>query len=159
METPNTASEENMKPEVLAAMLLESRKMASDTFDDEDIPEIVTIDKLSSQYGSVELPHRRIIGALINDIEGNKLANYFHSEKGTVCQACHHNSPVTTTPSACSNCHGKPFDELNPLRPGLKAAYHQQCMGCHDSMGIEKPKSTDCVGCHKAIGVNKLYDF
>ena len=154
-----TGVSKNQKPESIAAMLLESRKTVIDIIDEKDIPEIVTINDLSSQYGSVELPHRQIISALINDIEDNKLANYFHSEKGTICQACHHNSPVTMTPPACSSCHGKPFDELNPFRPGLKAAYHQQCMDCHDNMNIKQPESTDCVACHKVTGTNKLYDF
>ena len=159
MEQPKTGTEENITSESMAAMLLESRKIASGTFDDQEIPETVTINKLSSQYSPVEFPHRQIINALVKDIEDNKLAGYFHSEKGTICQACHHNSPVSKTPPNCSSCHGKPFDERNPLRPGLKAAYHQQCMDCHDSMGIDKPESTDCIGCHKEIGVNKLYDF
>jgi hypothetical protein len=47
-------------------------------------------------------------------------------------------------------------------RPGLKAALHGQCMGCHQAMGIEGklskdapagtkpvPMNTDCAGCHK----------
>ena len=153
------STDENISPESLAEMILKSGKTAADTFDDQDIPETVVINKLSSQYGSVELPHRQIINAMVKNIKDNKLAGYFHSEKGTICQACHHNSPAGNTPPGCSSCHGKPFDDRNPLRPGLKAAYHQQCMDCHDSMGIENPKSTDCVGCHKEIGVNKLYDF
>ena len=36
-----------------------------------------------------------------------------------------------------------------PNRPGLKAAYHGQCRGCHKAMDLKKPLSTDCVGCHK----------
>jgi len=47
------------------------------------------------------------------------------------------------------NCHGQGFDSKQPARPGLKAAYHGQCMGCHKSMALKKPLNTDCVGCHK----------
>ncbi len=147
-----------LTPASMASMLLESGETA-DALDEKDIPETVTIKELSSQYGAVELPHRQIISVLLDDIKNSKLADYFHGEKKTICQACHHNSPVSMTPPRCSSCHGKPFDELDPLRPGLKAAYHQQCMGCHDSMDIEQPKSTDCAGCHEIIGTNKLYDF
>ena len=36
--------------------------------------------------------------------------------------------------------------------PGLKAAYHQQCMGCHREMGLEKPAATECAACHQEKG-------
>jgi mono/diheme cytochrome c family protein len=29
------------------------------------------------------------------------------------------------------------------------AAFHQQCIGCHQSMGLEKPAATACADCHK----------
>ncbi len=157
METPKTASEENLKPEAIASRLLESGKTASGTIDDKDIPETVTIDGLSSQYGPVELPHRQIIDSLMRDIKNNNLASYFHGGEGTLCLGCHHNSPASKTPPACATCHSRSADDAGSLKPGLKVAYHQLCMGCHDRMGIEKPKSTNCVGCHKVIGENKLY--
>jgi hypothetical protein len=157
MEPIQPDTEVIQEPELLAAMMLESRKALLDTFDDADIPEKVIIEELFYQYEAVEMPHRKIIHTLVNDIKDNKLANYFHNEKGTICQGCHHNSPVTKKPPSCASCHGEPFDENNPLRPGLKAAYHQQCMGCHRNMGIEKPKSTGCTDCHKVVGANKLY--
>jgi len=68
----------------------------------------------------------------------------------TLCQACHHNTPAgAKKPPRCVNCHGKPFDDKQPNRPGLKAAYHGQCMSCHKAMDLKKPVNTDCVGCHK----------
>ena len=159
MEPPQAGVSATQKPELVADLLLASRRAVLDTFNDADIPEKVIIGDLFHQYETVEMPHRKIIHSLINNIKNNKLANYFHNEKGTICLACHHNSPVTKTPPRCVSCHGSPFDDKNPLRPGLKAAYHQQCMGCHREMGIEKPKSTECKDCHKVVGVNRLYDF
>lgn len=159
MEPLKADANKTLTPELMATMLLETRKTGPDTFDDKDIPETVIIKELSNQYGSVELPHRQIINALASDIKNSKLASYFHNNKETLCQACHHNSPASNTPPRCSSCHNKPFDDSNPLKPGLKAAFHQQCMDCHDRMGISEPKSTGCVDCHKVIGVNKLYDF
>ena len=147
------------KPEVVAAMLLQSRKAITDTYEDEDIPEKVIIGELFYEYEPVRLPHRKIINSLVRNIKDDKLANYFHSEKGTICQACHHNSPVAKKPPRCVSCHGKPFDEKNLLRPGLKAAYHQKCVRCHKEMGIEKPKSTGCTDCHKVAGASRLYDW
>jgi hypothetical protein len=137
------------KPELVARMLLKSKKAVTDTYKDEDIPEKVVIKELVAKYDPVELPHRRIVNTLVKNIKDNKLANYFHTEKGTICQACHHNSPIAKKPPRCVSCHGKPFDEKNLLRPGMKAAYHQQCMECHRVMDIEKPKAVECTDCHK----------
>jgi len=134
---------------VFAEMLLQSRKAKTEPYKDEDIPEKVIIKDLEDQYEPVELPHRKIIKTLLGNIKDNKLASYFHAEKGMVCQSCHHNSPLDKKPPRCGSCHGKPFDERNILRPGIKGAYHQQCMECHQVLNLEKPKSTGCTDCHK----------
>ncbi|MEE9529430.1 MAG: cytochrome c3 family protein [Syntrophobacteria bacterium] len=114
-----------------------------------DIPEKVIIKTLEERYEPVEFPHRKVFRALVKKIEGDKLAAYFHLQEGTLCQRCHHNSPAAKKPPRCGTCHGKPFDEKNLFQPGLKGAYHRQCIGCHDKMGIEKPVSVDCTGCHR----------
>ena len=137
------------KNDMVAAMLLREREPVVSTYPDEDIPEKVVIKAISDQYGPAELPHRKIVKTLVANIKDNKIANYFHRDAGTICQGCHHASPETRKPPKCSSCHGKPFDMNNPLRPGLMAAYHQQCMECHSAMGLKKPKATDCAGCHK----------
>jgi hypothetical protein len=133
-------------------MLLESRKTLSGTgtYRDEEIPEKVLIKELSNLYEAVEFPHRRIVQALTKNIQNNKLADVFHSQKGTLCQGCHHHSPESPKPPSCRSCHGKPFDEKNPQVPGINAAYHQQCMGCHKEMEINKPSAVACTECHKA---------
>ena len=132
-----------------AANLLNSRVAVTATYADADIPEKVVIDGLVNQYKAVNLPHRKIVRTLTTNIKDSKLANYFHSDVGTICQGCHHNSPLSTKPPKCGSCHGRPFDPDQPLRPGLMAAYHSQCMECHKEMGIKKPVATDCTGCHK----------
>ena len=137
------------KNNTMAAMLLRERKPVTATYPDSEVPEKVTINQISDQYGPVELPHRKIVKTLMNNIKDNKIANYFHRDEGTLCQGCHHASPETRKPPKCSSCHGKPFDTNHPLRPGLMAAYHQQCMECHSAMGLKKPQATDCTGCHK----------
>ena len=76
-----------------------------------------------------------------------KLAANFHADPGTICQGCHHNSPIGKKPPQCASCHGQPFDERKLNSPGLLGAYHIQCMGCHAEMGIEKP--VGCTECHK----------
>jgi hypothetical protein len=141
--TPETA------PKDMAAMLLAARKPVTATFADEDIPETVEIKSISKQYQAARMPHRKIVQTLVKNIQGNTIAGAFHRDPGTVCQGCHHNSPVAKKPPSCASCHGQPFDGRNLTRPGLQAAYHLQCMECHGVMGLDKPTATDCTGCHK----------
>ncbi|VEN73398.1 High-molecular-weight cytochrome c [Candidatus Desulfarcum epimagneticum] len=117
-------------------------------FKKDEIPEKVRIDSMSDEYEPVDMPHGKIILKLSENIKNNKLALYFHRDKTTLCQGCHHNSPPSQKPPGCAECHGKPFDEKDISKPGLKAAYHMQCMECHRIMDIQKPASTDCLGCH-----------
>jgi hypothetical protein len=141
---------DGVKPEVIAEKLLKARTFMKDTYKAEDIPEEVVIKGLVDEYEAVKFPHRKIVQTLVKNTKDSKLANYFHREKGTMCQGCHHDSPAAKKPPRCSSCHGKPFDENNLFRPGLKGAYHQQCLGCHKEMNMEKPKPTDCKeACHK----------
>jgi hypothetical protein len=132
-----------------AAETLEKREAVTATYDALEIPEIVTIDTLMNQYEPVKLPHRKIIQTMVGNIKDNKLANFFHHDKGTVCQGCHHHSPPAKQPPMCVSCHGKPFNAKDPFKPGLMAAYHRQCFECHKAMNIKKPVSTDCSGCHQ----------
>lgn len=148
MPKPPAATPET-EPKIMAAMLLEARQPVTATYADEDVPETVEIKALSKQYEAVKLPHRKIVQTLVKNIKDSKLAANFHRDPGTVCQGCHHNSPVAKKPPACASCHGQPFDGRNLFRPGLQAAYHLQCMECHNDMGIEKPVATHCTGCHK----------
>ncbi len=145
----NSGSASRIDEKARAAKVLDSRIAVTATYKDADIPEKVVIDELVDQYKPVDLPHRKIVQTLADNIKDNKLAKYFHSDVGTICQGCHHNSPLSTKPPKCGSCHGRPFDPDQPLRPGLMAAYHSQCMECHKEMGIKKPVATDCVGCHK----------
>ncbi len=144
-----SSSEMSSNNALLAAKALEARDASAVIFDDEFIPETVKIDSLSEKYEPVKLPHRKIVNALFNNIKDNKLANYFHHDKGTLCQGCHHNSPATKNPPKCGSCHGRPFNEKDPFKPGLMAAYHRQCMECHLEMGIQKPVATNCTACHR----------
>ena len=134
---------------VAARSLLDLRNPVKAPFSDAltaDIPEKLSIKSLSNQYEPVEFPHRKIVVSLFNRIAENKLAAYFHTSPMTLCQGCHHNSPESVKPPKCQSCHNKPFNEAKDA-PGLLGAYHQQCMGCHQAMHIEKPMG--CTECHK----------
>ena len=131
-----------------AADLLMSRIPKTETISVDQIPETVTIKVLAKEYEEALLPHRKIVQSLARGMKGNGLAGYFHTDPATLCQGCHHNSPVSAKPPQCGSCHGRSSEALNLTRPGLMAAYHQQCIQCHDKMGLEKPASRECTACH-----------
>lgn len=112
-----------------------------------DAPKTVVIKDLMDQYEAVEYPHRKVFNSMVKQLENSKLAQYFHYDETTLCLGCHHNTPAGDKPPRCGNCHDKPFNENNLFRPGIMGSFHQQCMGCHQKMGIEK--FTGCTSCHK----------
>ena len=127
----------------VAMDLLQARDLETKTYAADKIPEKVTIGKLSNRFEPAILPHGKIFNALVDKTRSSKLASYYHSEKGTLCQGCHHHSPPAEKPPACSSCHGETIEGADAFRPGLVGAYHQQCIGCHQAMGIEKPDPRD----------------
>ncbi|MFH1136883.1 MAG: cytochrome c3 family protein [Pseudomonadota bacterium] len=133
----------------LATTMLEARPKLSDSFKLEEVPEKVVIKTLSEKYEAVEMPHRKIVAGLSKDLLEGQLGQYFHAGEGVLCQGCHHNSPADKNPPRCASCHGRPFDRDASARPGLKGAYHQQCLDCHRNMGVAKPAPTACAECHK----------
>ena len=151
LELPDLLAGQATKPNnnLMASVVLKSRSLTSGTFNEADIPEKVMIDSLVDLYDGVELPHRRIVKVLMNNIKENQLAGYFHQDKGTLCQGCHHNSPPSKKPPACGSCHGlKEVEVSQPTKPALVGAYHQQCIGCHQRMTLAKPDTRDCTNCH-----------
>ncbi|MGD8880481.1 MAG: cytochrome c3 family protein [Desulfobacterales bacterium] len=150
--TQVSESIQNTDEKDLVARMLDSRNPVNHTFAEADIPESVEIKTLMNQYGPVKLPHRKIVQTLFGNIKDNSLVRYFHRDENTLCQGCHHHSPAAKKPPSCASCHGQPFDERDPFKPGLMAAYHRQCMECHEAMGIEKPVATNCVACHQKKG-------
>ncbi len=131
-----------------AAELLAARQPITGTVTLDQIPENVTIKLLVDQYEAATFPHRKIVLKLAEGMKDNRLAANFHTELTTLCQGCHHNSPASIKPPQCGSCHGRSSEALNLTRPGLMAAYHQQCIQCHDKMGLKKPASRECTACH-----------
>lgn len=128
---------------------LELRKPAT-PLSPEDVPETVTIGAIAKEYEAVNFPHRKIYKALLDGTAESRMAAAFHATPETTCGACHHNVPAAnlTQPPKCITCHDNTGNVAAPgkLLP-LKAAYHQQCMACHERMNV-KPVATDCAGCH-----------
>lgn len=88
------------------------------------------INQMENQYGPVRFMHAK------------------HANMIKDCAVCHHYRPAQPEASEttkCSACHQKPFNPEHPERVGLKAAYHMNCIQCHQRMN-QGP--TDCTGCH-----------
>jgi len=75
-----------------------------------------------------------------------------HAAMSGDCTVCHHQRPVDNPDKKahkelvrCSACHQGSFQPEFPERLGLKAAYHQSCIPCHQ----QKNKGpVTCRGCH-----------
>jgi hypothetical protein len=109
----------------------------------DDLPENVKIDVLANTYEASLMPHLKILARLDAPIRSSKLARQFHGTVETMCAGCHHHSPAGERPPRCAACHG-PTAAATLDKPGLKVAYHRQCIGCHIAMNIEKQGCADC---------------
>jgi hypothetical protein len=121
----------------LADWRLDALPAPSDAF-----PETVTIDFLVDRYEASKLPHAKIVAKLDETVRESTLASRFHKDTETLCSGCHHHTPAGTRPPPCRACHSA----AEPTRdqPGLKVAYHRQCVGCHIAMVLPKQGCTDC---------------
>ena len=90
-------------------------------------PEVVLMDQLSAQYVPVVFAHK--LHAQMTQISGG-------------CALCHHFNPSHRI-LPCRECHTAAEPE-NLEKPGLKGAYHRQCLNCHREWSHE----TECAVCH-----------
>ncbi len=120
-----------------------------------NLPDSIALDSLAQLYEKVKFNHAKHI-SLVKDC-----AECHHHTTGTLvedsnCVRCHKNSNETKV-VACKGCHtAQPFsaatlrEKENNRRlyhqdkPGLKGAYHQNCIGCHAKSG----GPTGCKDCH-----------
>jgi len=103
-------------------------------------PDSVTLDKLIDIYNPVNFPHKPHAG----------MARMSQDS----CWTCHHNTPAGKPFPACDKCHVKKFVRKNLKSPDLKAAYHQQCLGCHKKWS----HGTKCEACHAKKGAPAVED-
>ncbi len=93
------------------------------------VPDVVILDELEDLYLPVPFDHK---------------GHADMAEMTVGCVACHHYTAEGAAHPACKSCH-----EVAPVRedmrkPGLKGAYHRQCMACHREWSHE----TACEVCH-----------
>ncbi|HID02113.1 MAG TPA: class III cytochrome C [Desulfobacterales bacterium] len=123
------------------------------SMDAADAPETVSIDVMSKLYDPVEFNHEM-------HVDYASCQECHHQTTGDIvndpnCARCHHNHDENDVVS-CSECHvADRFNEdyLKTLedpklyhidKPGLKGAYHLNCIGCHEITS----GPTGCVECH-----------
>ncbi|MFH1337040.1 MAG: cytochrome c3 family protein [Candidatus Zixiibacteriota bacterium] len=100
--------------------------------------------KAAAEKKSEKEPKMSILNALERVYEPVSFSHGRHTLVTDDCVTCHHhNQPGQTL--ACKECHEAPFDPKNLNMPGLKGAYHLQCMGCHQEMG---GGPVGCSECH-----------
>lgn len=120
-----------------------------------DTPDQVSLDQLESLFEAVNFDHAAHV-----EIAGDCASCHHHTTGdgagGGRCDRCHAQSPKSAV-VACSGCHvADPFTAAQLERkaddryqyhidkPGLKAAYHFNCLGCHEDAG----GPTGCEDCH-----------
>lgn len=117
------------------------------------VKEKLEIKTIAREYKPATLPHQKIVKKLREISNKNSLARVFHAGYGaeTLCRGCHHRTQTEAAMEnampKCSSCHGEPFKPGELGKPGLMGAYHQQCIGCHETMKI-KPRALQCEKCH-----------
>ena len=92
-------------------------------------PDIVILNELADLYLPVPFDHKG------------------HAEMAEMtrgCEVCHHYTPKGLEHPACKACHNVASTGETMRKPGLKGAYHRQCMSCHR----EWSHDTACGVCH-----------
>jgi len=126
----------------------------SDAVDLQKVPERIKIKTLQKEFEPADFQHVKIIKRLIGISNQNPLAKWFHNgNQNVLCVSCHHHTPAEAGNSVpkCVSCHGRSFDPAMLGRPGTLAAYHRQCMECHENMK-QKPQPLECTKCHAEKG-------
>jgi len=105
-------------------------------------PTVVVLDDLESIYDPVVFDHH---------------AHSDMTKFGGSCELCHHHTPTGDEHPACKSCHAPDVPHEDSHQPGLKGAYHRQCLACHREWEGE----TNCEICHarKAVGGSPAVTF
>ncbi len=101
-------------------------------------PEIVILDQLEDLYVAVRFDHH---------------AHAAMVDMGEGCETCHHFSPPNSPHPSCRECHPANIQHEDLTQPGLKGAYHRQCMGCHSDWDHD----TKCEVCHAKKAGGRLH--
>lgn len=121
-----------------------------ESFDASKMPAMITI-------------NHKAANIQVNDYESVRFMHKAHASRlNGDCARCHHRVQTEAkdrigkrldssalsenTPADCATCHQFPNEKDMLTRPGLKAAFHRQCIECHQNETLNAP--TDCISCH-----------
>jgi hypothetical protein len=137
---------------------------------------------LSGRARNLDLPETVMLNQLVHLYSGAEFDHEYHTEIADDCTQCHHHSVgIPTTNEKCIKCHSsedvldtvacgdchavEPFSALylsekntgidiyHIDKPGLKAAYHLSCLGCHMEMGGPE----GCEDCHERTELGNAF--
>ncbi len=97
---------------------------------DQQGPGVIILDELEDVYLPVPFDHK---------------GHAQMAEMARGCITCHHYTPEGQQHPDCKTCHEVADAEATIDKPGLRGAYHQQCLNCHREWINEK----DCDLCHR----------
>lgn len=135
---------------VLAALTISMSASGSGASSSGDIG-LRTLDSIVDKYGPVKFDHT----LHTNIAENCWQCHHEHSKTAASCRDCHAIKPedfkraLNATFMPCRNCHTD-YDPSVPNMPGLKAAYHRQCLQCHRGMNNVGVEPKGCTNqCHE----------
>lgn len=122
----------------------------------ENVPDKITIGSLADLYSPVAFGHAQHIvrerdcavchhhtnGAPASDERCIRCHRGGHAVKSMGCQYCHEKEPFSA--ELVKQKFGSNSD-FHQDKPGLKAAYHLSCSGCHEKKG----GPVSCTACHE----------
>jgi len=136
----------------------------------------------SGMARNLDLPDTVVLDSLVDLYQGVDFDHEMHTEIAEDCTVCHHHSvgipatdercaPCHNTESvlksvACKDCHSaEPFSaqylseketevgHYHLDKPGLKAAYHLNCLNCH----VETGGPDGCEDCHERTELGNAF--
>ena len=141
----------------LASLEQSAKKPDPSTLFPEKLQDHLEAGILAKEYEPAKFNHKEIVKALTDISNKSSLASYFHTDEMSVCKSCHHMGPLEKGKpvASCSTCHTARL-EPEHRTPALLGAYHQNCIGCHQSMDRPEDKMPmKCEGCHKEAGAEQ----
>ncbi|KAA3610126.1 MAG: hypothetical protein D8M58_07170 [Calditrichaeota bacterium] len=106
-------------------------------------------DGITLDHSADEASELFVIDTLMDLYEPSVFTHKLHAEMAAMaggCESCHHFNPPGKILS-CVSCH-EPEKKSDISKPGLKGAYHRQCLNCHREWG----HTTKCTICHEKRG-------
>jgi hypothetical protein len=105
---------------------------------------------ITVHHAAKDAPEFLKIGILSNRYEPTIFTHKLHAEMASMsggCIFCHHfNPPGRIAP--CRDCHESSSERSDLSKPGLKGAYHRQCLNCHRGWSHKN----ECQVCHALKG-------